>query len=103
MHWRGIEHRVIIADQQRVYRRQRQRLLHQGQEFPVDDHDFRHGMVKLEGDDRRIQPCIDRMQDRAAHRHAVMAFQHGWRVGQQNRHGIAAPCSLRRKGTGQLP
>ena len=40
-------------------------------------------MVELKRNDRRIETGVDRMQNRAAHRHAVMAFQHRRRIGQQ--------------------
>ena len=53
------------------------RLCNDTGELPVHDQDFCAGMVELEGDDRRIETGIERMQHGTGHRHAVMGFQHG--------------------------
>ncbi len=87
----GIGFRVIILDHQRFDRCKRQRLLHQRHEFSINDHDLRHRVIQLKRDDRSIQPGIDRMQNSTAHRHTVVAFQHGGRIRKQRRHRIPAP------------
>ena len=82
---------VVIIDDQRLHLGERQRLFHHFGEFAVDDHDFGVGMVEREGDDRGIEPRVERIEHALAHRHAVMALEHGRRIGEQRRHGVAAP------------
>ena len=49
------------------------------------------GVVEREGDDRGIEPRVERVENALAHRHAVMALEHGRRIGEQHRHRVAAP------------
>ena len=62
---------------------------HDGGKFAVDDHHFRFRMVELEGDHRRVEPRVDRVQHGAEHRHAVMRLEHRRRVGEHHRDGVA--------------
>ena len=53
-----------------------QRVLHDGRELAVGDQDLGVGVVELEGDDRRVETGVQRMEHRARHRHAVVGFEH---------------------------
>ena len=81
--------RIVIVDHQRLHPGDRQRLAHDARELAVDDQHLRFGMIELEGDDGRVEPRVERMQDRLHHRHAEMRFQHGRRIGQHDGDGIA--------------
>ena len=82
---------VVIIDDQRLHLGERQRLFHHFGKFAVDDHDLGVGMVEREGEDRGIEPRVQRIEHALAHRHAVMALEHGRRIGEQRRHRVAAP------------
>ena len=62
-------------------------------------------MVELEGEDRRIEPRVERMQHRPGHRHAVVRLQHRRRVGQHHGDRVArcrcraAPAPTRAAGS----
>ena len=58
-------------------------------EFLVDDEEFRLGMIERKGDGRRIEPGVERVEHAARHRHAVMAFEHGRRIGEHHRDRVA--------------
>ena len=81
---------VGVVDHQRPGLGERQRLLHQHGEFAIDDQHLRFGMVELERDDGGVEPRIDGVEHRAGHRHAVVAFEHGGRVGEHGGDGVAA-------------
>ena len=40
-------------------------------------------MIEREGDDRRIEPRVERVEHTLRHRHTVVALQHGGRVGKK--------------------
>ena len=48
-------------------------------------------MIEREGDDRGVEPRVERVEHALAHRHAVVALEHGRRVGEQHRDRVAAP------------
>ena len=62
---------------------------------------FCAGVLEHEGDGLRIQPRVEGVEHRAAHRDAEMRLVHGRRIGQQHRHGVAdadpAPRQRRRE------
>ena len=60
-------------------------------------------MVDLKGDDGRIKPRVNRMQNSAAHWHAVMAFQHGGCIGKDHRDIIALAHPVLCQARRQLP
>jgi hypothetical protein len=60
-------------------------------------------VIKREGDDRRVEARVQRVEHSLAHRHAVMALKHRWRVGKQNRDGIAALDAALCQRRGKLP
>ena len=82
--------RIVVVDHQRLGLAERERLLHHLGEFAVDDDDLGLGMVEREGDDRRVEPRVERVEHALRHRHAVVAFQHGRRIGQHDRDAVAA-------------
>ncbi len=81
---------IVVIDEQRFHLGERQRLLRQPGEFPVGDQHLGVGMVELEGDDRGVEPGIDGVEHRGAHRHAVVAFEHRGGIGEDDRDGVAA-------------
>ena len=82
---------VVVVDHQRLHLGEAQRVLHHLGELAVGDQHFGLGVIELERDHRRIEPRVDGVEHGVAHRHAVMALQHGGRVGEHDRHGVAAP------------
>jgi len=45
----------------------------------------------MKGDRRRVEAGVERVKHRAAHRNAVVAFEHRRRVGEHDRDRVAAP------------
>ena len=82
--------RVVVVDHQRLRLAEGERLLHHLGEFAVGDHHLGLGVIEREGDDRRVEPGVERVEHALRHRHAVMAFQHRRRVGEHHRDGVAA-------------
>ena len=68
-----------------------QRLGRQRGEFAVGDQQLRPAMLEDERDRARVEPVIQRVQDRAGHRHGVMRFKQRRHVRRQHRHRVAAP------------
>ena len=81
--------RVVIVDHQRLFLQQRQRGCDGGRKFAVGDQHLGVAMLQHEGNGRSVQPCVQRIQHRPQHRHAIMGFQHGRGVGQHHRHRVA--------------
>ena len=75
--------------------------LHGRREFAVDDQDLGLAVVEPEGDDRRVEPRVERIEHGARHRHAVMAFEHRRRVGEHDRDRVAAPDAALRQRRGE--
>ncbi len=93
---------IVVVDEQRLHLGERERLLREFPEFAVGDQYLRVGVIELEGDERRVEPGIDGVEHRAGHRHAVVAFEHRRRVGEHDRHGVAALDAAPRQRRGQL-
>ncbi len=81
--------RIININHQRLCLAQGKRALGQPGKFPVHDQDFRFAMIQNKGDGRRIQPVIQRVDDRPRERHAIMRLQHLRDIGREDRHRIA--------------
>ena len=81
---------IVVIDHQRFHLGERERLLHQLGEFAVDDQHLGFGMVELERDDGGVEPGVDGVEHGAGHRHAVVAFEHGGRIGEHGGDGVAA-------------
>ena len=95
--------RIVVVDHQRLHLGERQRLLHHLGIFAVGDDDLGLAVVEREGDDRRVEPRVERVEHALRHRHAVMAFQHRRRIGEQHRHGVAALDAALAQRRGQPP
>ena len=78
--------RIVVVDYQRLHFAEAERLLHHLGIFAVGDHHLGLGMIEGEGDDRRIEPRVERVEHALRHRHAVVGLQHRRRVGEQHRH-----------------
>ena len=59
-------------------------------EFAVDDDRFCLAVVEHESDRGRIEAGVERVEDGAAHRDAIVAFEHRGRVGEHDRDRVAA-------------
>ncbi len=81
---------IVVGDQQRAHFGDFQRRGDDVRKFPVDDQGFRLAMVEHEADRRGVEPCVERVEHRAAHRHPVMAFEHRRRIGEHDGHRVAA-------------
>ena len=67
-----------------------QRLRDDAGKLPIDDERLRFAVVERKGERGGVEPGVERVENRPAHRHAIMAFEHRWGVGEHDRHGIAA-------------
>ena len=68
--------RVVDVDHQRPLVQQRQRLLDRRGELAVGDQRAGAAMAQHEGDRLGVEPRVQRVQHRAAHRHAEMRLVH---------------------------
>ena len=59
-------------------------------EFAVDDERLGLAMVEHEGDRGRVEAGVERVEHGAAHRDAIVAFEHRGRVGEHDRDRVAA-------------
>ena len=100
---RSVELGIVVVDDQRLHLGERERLLRQGRELPVGDQHLGLRVIELEGDQRGIETGVDGVEHRPGHRHAVVAFEHRRRVGEQDRDGIAAGDALRGQRRSKLP
>ena len=57
----------------------------------VDDQSLGFAVVQHEGDRGGIEAGVERVEHRAAHRRAIVAFEHRRRVGEHGGDGVAAP------------
>ena len=69
--WKG---RVHVVDDRGPRLRDFQRFPDHLRIFGVGDEHLRLGMIEHESDVGRVEPRIDRMQDRACHRHAELGL-----------------------------
>ena len=82
---------VIDMNHQRRGRGLGQGVGHDRAIFFVDDHHLGFAMIQDESDGGRVQACVDAVQNRAGHRHAVMAIQHRRGIRQHRRNRVANP------------
>ena len=92
---------VVIVDEQRARLGEGERLARQRRIFAIDDQRARFAMIEHEGERGGVEPGVQRVEHRAAHRHAVMGFQHRGRVGEQRRDGVAARKAAARERAGE--
>ena len=62
--------------------------------FAVGDQHLGFGVVEGEGEDRRVEPGVERVEHGAGHRHAVVGLDHPRRVREHHRNRVAGPDSL---------
>ena len=60
-----------------------------GGEFAVDDERLGLAVIEHEGDRGRVEADVERVQNGAAHRDAVVTFEHRGRVGEHDRDRVA--------------
>ena len=70
-------------------------------EFLVRDEQLRFAVLQHESDGFSVEPDVDGVQDRAAHRHAEVRFVHRRDVGQHHGHRVADADSLLRERGGE--
>ena len=100
---RSVELGIVVVDDQRLHPGERERLLRQARELPVGDQHLGLRVIELECDQRGIETGVDGVEHCLGHRHAVVAFEHRRRVGEQDRDGIAAGNALRCQRRSKLP
>ena len=69
--WKG---RIHVVDDRGPRLRDLQRVRDHLRIFGVGDEHLRLGMIEHESDVGRVEPRIDRVQDRACHRHAKLGL-----------------------------
>ena len=95
------EFQVVGVDNERPHPCEGERLPGDIGELAVDDENLRSGVVDLEGDDRRVEARVERMEHRPGHGHAVVGLEHGRAVGQHDGDGIARYDAVAGKGAGK--
>ena len=83
--------------------RERERALDGGRKLAVGDEDLRAAVLEHEGDRLGVQPRVERVQHRAGHRHAEMAFVHLRRVGEHDGDRVADADAALRERRGEPP
>ena len=78
-----------------------QRLVHDRAELEVGDQHPGLAVVHLPGQQRRVQPRVQRVQHRPQGRHGVVRLDHLRRVGQHHADGVAAAHAQRRQRRSQ--
>ena len=81
---------VVVVDDQRPGLGPLQRRADDGGEFTVDDERLGLAVIEHEGDRRRVEASVERVEHGAAHRHAIVTFEHRGRVGEHDRDRVAA-------------
>ena len=81
---------IVVIDDERPGLGELQRRGGRSGEFAVDDQRLGFAVVENEGERGGIETGVESIEDRAAHRHAVMAFQHRRRVGEHGGDRVAA-------------
>ena len=81
---------VVVVDDQRPGLGALERRADDAREFAVDDERLGLAVVEHEGDRGRVEAGIERVEHGAAHRDAVVAFEHRRRVGEHDRDRVAA-------------
>ena len=97
---RAVVFGIVVVDDQRPNLGELQRRANDAGKLAVDDQRLRLAVVEHEGDRRRVEAGVERVEHRAAHRHAVVAFEHRRRVGEHDRDRVAArdPAFAKRRG-----
>ena len=81
---------VAVIDQQRLHLGMLQRLLeHAARTRYRRSAPWSSAWSSMKAIGRRVEPRIDGVQHGAGHRHAVMRLEHGGRVGEHHRDGVA--------------
>ena len=87
---RTVVFRVVIVDDQRPGLGQLQGRADHARKFAVDNERLGLAMIEHEGDRGRVEAGVERIEHGAAHRHAIVAFEHRRRVGEHDRDRVAA-------------
>ena len=95
--------RIVDVDDERGYRRLRERIRNHRREGPVGEQHPGIGVVEDEGERGGVEPVVEGVQNSAAHGHAVVRLQHRRRVGGHHRHGVALANAAPGQGRGQAP
>ena len=95
--------RVVHVDHQGPRLRLAEGVCRDSRKLPVDDEHLGLAVVEAEGQRRCVEPGIEGVEHAPRHRHAVVALEHLGGVGQQYRHGVAAPDAARRQRRGEAP
>ena len=71
--------------------------------FAIDDERPRLRVIEGEGEDRRVEARVQRIEDGARHRDAVVAFKHRRRIGEHDGNRLAARQSRLDQRAGEAP
>ena len=94
---------VVDVDDQRLHLGDRQRLGHDAMVFAIDQQHLGLAMVEDEGDHRRIEAGVQRVQHAARHGDAEMRLVHLGNVGRHDGHRVAHADADPGEGRGKAP
>ena len=92
---------IVDADDRRRAVHTRDGVRDHRAELTIGDQNFAFAMRENIADGGGIETGVDRVKDRAGHRHAKMALKHLGNIGQNRRDRVAASDPPRRKRRGQ--
>ena len=87
---RTVVFRVVVVDDQRPRLGELQRGADHARIFAVDNDRLGLAVIEHEGDRRCVEAGVERVEHGAAHRHAIMAFEHRRRIGEHGGDRVAA-------------
>ena len=93
---------IVDSDDQRLVLQQLQRLAHHKAKLPVHQHHLALGMLEDKGHRLGIEPGIDGVEHRAAHRHPEVRLKHRRDIGRNDGDCIPLPDTAKPQGRGKL-
>ena len=81
---------IVVVDDQRADLGALERPADDPGEFAVDHDHLGLPVIQHESDRGRVEARVEGVEDGAAHRDTVVAFEHRGRVGEHDRYGVAA-------------
>jgi hypothetical protein len=97
------EERVIDVDEEQVAAEPGDGLAGDGREFRVDEQHLRLAVGQHERERVGVEPRVERVEHRPAHRHAEVRLDHRRRVRQERRHRVASSDAAGPQRAGQPP
>ena len=96
--------RIVVVDldhERAPFAQQRERLLDHAGEFAIGQQHLGFAVLQREGDRFGVEPCVQRVEHCAGHRHREVGLEHRRYVGQHHRDGVADADAAMHQAAGQ--